>query len=189
MGDRDTALIHNFIDDLASRFDGRIQVTTDGFGPYTSAVPQAFDGNVDYAQQIKVFGGAGQYSGFSEADLVDIKIKLVEGSPNEKYISTAYVERANLTIRMENRRFGRRTNAHSKALRQHEWAFALWSFNYNFIRKHSTIKMTPAEKAGFAEKAWTTEDLLEMADKFIAASDRDEEVDEWEAAFAAAGVN
>ncbi len=153
-----------FADKLALATAGRFQVSTDGFKPYATAIPAALP-NADFAQIVKTFatkedGKEGRYS----PGVVNGTVKTVRnGNPDPDKISTSHVERHNLTIRMQNRRMTRLTNAFSKKWENHELALALQFAFYNFCRVHQTLKMTPAMKAGLTGHRWTLEELIREA--------------------------
>ena len=153
-----------FAADIADRVENRIQLTTDGHGPYTEAVDRAFQGKVDYAQLIKVFGktSTGEQRRYSPPECVGCKKQKMAGQPNPELVSTSYVERQNLTMRMSMRRMTRLTNGFSKKIENHAHAMALHFFYYNFCRKHQTLKTTPAVAAGLANAQMTILDLVKM---------------------------
>lgn len=163
VGLRDAEYAKEFCADIAGRIDSRVQLTSDGHKPYLEAVDNAFHGMVDYAMLIKLYGtdkeGEKRYS---PPTCTGCKRQVQSGSPDESYISTSYVERQNLTTRMSIRRFTRLTNAFSKKVENHEHAVALHYFHYNFIRKHQTLKTTPAVAAGVANAPMTILDLVKM---------------------------
>jgi IS1 family transposase len=168
VGLRDGRYATEFVKDIAGRVDTRIQLTSDGHKPYLEAVEEAFQGSVDYAMLIKVYGSdpapdAGRR--YSPAVCSGCKQEPKVGSPDPKYINTSYVERQNLTMRMSMRRFTRLTNAFSKKIENHEYAVALHYFHYNFIRKHQTLKTTPAVAAGIVNKAFTVLDLVKLIEE------------------------
>jgi len=164
VGGRGPEHAHLFAQDVADRVKDRIQLTTDGHGPYTEAVDNAFHGKVDYAQLIKVFGKVGQEDQrrYSPPECIGCKKQSMAGQPNPDHVSTSFVERQNLTMRMSMRRFTRLTNGFSKKIENHEYAIALHFFHYNFIRKHMTLKTTPAVAAGLANTTLTMIDLVKM---------------------------
>jgi len=135
---------------------------SDGYKPYLAAVDAAFAGAVDYAMLIKVYGAGDDDHRYSPATCTGCKTEVQSGSPDPEFINTSYVERQNLTLRMSQRRFTRLTNAFSKKIENHEHAVALHYFHYNFIRKHQTLKTTPAVAAGIASKSLTVLDLVTM---------------------------
>lgn len=165
VGLRDAHYATEFVKDVAARIDSRIQLTSDGHGPYVEAVDAAFKGEVDYAMLIKIYGAdpiEAKEKRYSPAVCTGCKKDVKAGNPNPKYISTSYVERQNLTMRMSIRRFTRLTNAFSKRIENHEHAVALHYFHYNFCRKHITLKTTPAVASGLASKELTILDLVKM---------------------------
>jgi len=152
-----------FINDLKSRIIGRPQITTDMFKPYYGTIMQAFGNTVDYAQLHKVFAselntGRGRYS---PPIMVDAAKEELIGSPDLAHVSTSFVERQNLSVRMECRRFTRLTNAFSKKLANLKASVALHYAHYNFVRVHRTLRVTPAMAAGVSDRLWSVEQLLE----------------------------
>jgi IS1 family transposase len=164
VGLRDASFAESFCRDTASRLVARVQLTSDGYKPYLQAVDAAFAGNVDYAMLIKIYGAGEDDRKYSPAVCQGCKTEVQAGTPDEKHISTSYVERQNLTMRMSMRRFTRLTNGFSKKIDNHEHAVALHYFHYNFIRKHQTLKTTPAVAAGLASKRFTLLDLVQMVE-------------------------
>jgi IS1 family transposase len=164
IGDRGNNSAESFAKDVAARVSGRIQLTTDGHAPYSNAVENAFHGNVDYAMLVKVFGKTGveEQRRYSPPECIGCRKETMSGQPDADHVSTSYVERQNLTMRMSIRRLTRLTNAFSKKLENHEYAIALHYFHYNFIRKHQTLKTTPAVAAGIANAPLTIADLVKM---------------------------
>lgn len=166
LGMRDADSAQLFMDDVASRLANRVQLTTDGHRAYPKAVLNAFNGEVDYAALVKKYGN--DYSTpermYSPAICTGCDKKPKIGNPDEMKISTSYVERANLTMRMSMRRFTRLTNAFSKKLENHAAAIALHFMYYNFARVHATLKTTPAVAAGLTDKVWTVEDIVGLLD-------------------------
>jgi IS1 family transposase len=160
VGDRSGQSAIIVMDDLRARLSNRVQLTTDGHKAYLEGVEGAFGGDLDYAQLIKIYGETpGPKGRYSPAECTGIKKARVEGDPDEKHVSTSYVERMNLSIRMQNRRFTRLTNAFSKKLDNHIHALALYFAFYNFVRMHKTLRMTPAMAAGVTGTLWTMEDI------------------------------
>src|SRR6266851_63475 len=152
-----------FVDDLRNRLVNRPQITTDAFRPYYGAIASAFDRNVDYAQLIKVFAselneGRGRYS---PPVMIKCEREEVIGRPDPEHISTSYVERQNLTMRMQMRRFTRLTNGFSKKRANHAAAVALHFAHYNLVRVHKTLRMTPAMAHGISDHICTVGELLE----------------------------
>lgn len=168
VGARDAGYAQAFVDDVAGRLSNRIQLTTDGHNAYIEAVDAAFGGEVDYSMLVKLYGQApeGQHR-YSPPVCIGTKRRRLIGSPDPNHVSTSYVERSNLTIRMMNRRFTRLTNAHSKKLANHEHAFALFAMHYNFVRVHKTLRVTPAMEANVTDHIWTYERIIEMVDLMI----------------------
>ena len=167
VGGRDAEYANAFMDDVASRLANRVQMTTDGHKAYLEAVEGSFGADIDYAQLIKVYGNAPEtFKGrYSPADCTGIVKRTVEGQPEEKHISTSFVERQNLTMRMQMRRFTRLTNAFSKKLENHMHMVALYTVWYNFIRIHKTLRVTPAMEAGLSKTVWDMEDLVRIMDE------------------------
>ncbi len=166
VGLRDGGYATQFVYDLADRVEGRFQLTTDGHSPYLDAVEDAFGDGIDYARIIKVYGAERpDHARYSPAVCTASRKEVVTGSPDESLISTSYIERQNLTMRMQNRRFTRLTNAFSKKLDNHKHAVALHYLHYNFMRKHQTLKTTPAVAAGIAGHRWTMADFVGMIEK------------------------
>ncbi len=153
VGGRDADYGKLFMEDLASRLNNRVQLTTDGHKAYLEAIEGAFGSEIDYAQLVKLFGAApeGSKGRYSPAKCNGIKKKAKIGDPDEKLVSTSYAERQNLTMRMHMRRFTRLTNAFSKKFESHCHMVALYTVWYNFIRRHKTLKTTPAVAAGLAD--------------------------------------
>ena len=165
VGDRSGATAIDLMDDLRERLANRVQLTTDGHKAYLEAVEGAFGGDVDYAQLVKLYGsveGQGNEKRYSPAKCTGIRKRKIEGSPDPKDVSTSYVERQNLTMRMSMRRFTRLTNAFSKKIENHAHAVALHFMYYNFCRIHSTLKITPAMAAGATERLWEIRDIVEL---------------------------
>lgn len=161
VGKRDGEYAALFIDDLASRLSHRVQLTTDGHRPYLEAVENAFHGDIDYARLVKMYGGdlkEGQRR-YSPSEFVSAEKKIECGDPDVKHISTSYVERQNLTMRMSMRRFTRLTNAFSKKVENLEHAVALHFMYYNFGRIHKTLRVTPAMQAGISDHVWSLEEI------------------------------
>jgi len=150
--------------DAASRIRGRVQLTTDGHRPYLTAVEDAFGGDVDYAQLQKIYGASDRPdTRYSPAKCIGCDMKTVSGVPDPKHVSTSYVERANLTMRMGMRRFTRLTNAFSKKVENHAAAVALHFIHYNFARIHKTLRITPAMAAGLSDHVWSYEEIAALA--------------------------
>ncbi len=152
IGGRDADYAKLFMDDLAARLNGRVQMTTDGHKAYLQAIEGAFGNEIDYAQLVKLYGASPESANgrYSPAQCTGIKKTAKIGNPEEKHVSTSYAERQNLTMRMHMRRFTRLTNAFSKKFESHCHMVALYTVWYNFIRTHKTLKTTPAVAAGLA---------------------------------------
>jgi IS1 family transposase len=166
VGGRDSDYAIALMDDLRSRLANRVQLTTDGHKAYLSAVEEAFGDDIDYAQLVKLYGAAPEsFKGrYSPADCIGAQKERVTGNPDKKHVSTSYVERSNLTIRMHMRRFTRLTNGHSKKFENHAYAVALHVMFYNFVRMHSTLRMSPAMAAGVTTKLWDMSDIVAIID-------------------------
>lgn len=164
VGRRDTSYAEEFIADLASRLNGRIQLTTDGHGPYLPAVDKVFGGAVDYAMLVKIYEGQpqGDQRRYSPARFVSSDLRRVSGVPDMAKASTSHVERQNLTIRMGMRRFTRLTNGFSKKVENLAAAVNLHFMFYNFGRVHKTLRVTPAMEAGIADHVWSIEEIANL---------------------------
>jgi IS1 family transposase len=164
VGKRDAGCATEFLQDLASRLANRVQLTSDGHAMYLSAVEDAFGGDIDFAQLVKIYGAApeGPEVRYSPAACLGTQKTAVTGCPDPKHVSTAYVERANLTIRMSIRRFTRLTNAFSKKVENHTAALGLFHAHYNFCRIHRTLRVTPAMAAGMSARVWEIADLVAL---------------------------
>ena len=172
VGDRSGESAMILMDDLRSRLSNRVQLTTDGHKAYLEAVESAFGADVDYAQLVKLYGsvgGSGPEKRYSPADCTGIKKVRREGNPDIGHVSTSHVERMNLSIRMQNRRFTRLTNAFSKKLDNHIHALALYFAFYNFCRIHKTLRMSPAMAAGITDRLWSLEDIVTKIDEMAPA--------------------
>lgn len=169
VGNRDAASANDFMHDIASRLRNRVQLTTDGFKPYLKAVENAFDNDIDFAQLIKIYGspeGSNNDKRYSPAECTGAEKKWVSGDPNPMLISTSYVERQNLTMRMHMRRFTRLTNAFSKKIENHCYAIALHFVYYNFCKVHKTLRVTPAMEAKITDRLWKLEDIVNLIGKY-----------------------
>ena len=164
VGSRDAETAKEFMCDVADRLNNRVQLTTDGLAKYLKAVDSAFGNDIDFAQLIKVYGKSQDEIRYSPAECTGTEKKIITGEPDTKKISTSYVERQNLTMRMGMRRFTRLTNAFSKKIENHCHAIALHFMYYNFVRIHKTLRVTPAMEIGFTKKLWTIEDLVRLAE-------------------------
>ena len=165
VGERNAGCADAFMRDVASRLSSRVQMTTDGLKAYLDAVEGAFGADIDFAQLVKIYGDAPEgEKRYSPPKCNGTKKDRIMGNPNLKHISTSYVERQNLTMRMHTRRFTRLTNAFSKKVQNHEHAIALHFMHYNFVRIHQTLRVTPAMEAKITGKLWSMEDLAKLAD-------------------------
>lgn len=164
LGDRGVQTATAFIKDMASRITTRIQLTTDGHRVYATAVEDAFGSEVDYAMLVKLYGAPTSNldpeSRYSPGTCIGCRTGVLSGNPDPKHISTSFVERQNLTMRMGMRRFTRLTNGFSKKVENHGHAVALHFMHYNFCRIHKTLRVTPAMEAGLADHPWTIEELV-----------------------------
>jgi IS1 family transposase len=166
VGGRDGNCAKWFMDDVASRLANRVQLTSDGHKAYLDAVERAFGADVDYAQLVKLYGPSSDSSKgrYSPAECNGIKKTPIEGEPDPKHISTSFVERQNLTMRMGMRRFTRLTNAFSKKFENHVHALSLYFVHYNWMRIHKTLRVTPAMAAGLTGKLMGWEDIIAIMD-------------------------
>ncbi|HEY3383903.1 MAG TPA: DDE-type integrase/transposase/recombinase [Vicinamibacterales bacterium] len=166
VGTRDAGAAYAFVQDVASRLRNRVQLTTDGHKPYLAAVEDAFGADIDYAVLQKIYGSAPEgEKRYSPAQCLGCKVETVTGDPDPKHISTSYVERQNLTMRMSMRRFTRLTNAFSKKVENHCAAVALYFAYYNFCRVHQTLRVTPAMEAGLADHVWSVSEIVALLDR------------------------
>lgn len=161
VGNRTAESAYDFIHDLKPRLANKVQLTTDGHKAYLEAVESAFGDDVDFAQLIKIYGAEkkGGETRYSPAQCMGARKAKITGKPEFDHVSTSFVERANLTMRMSMRRFTRLTNAFSKKLENHEAAIALHFMYYNFGRIHQTLKVTPAMEAGISDHVWSLEEI------------------------------
>jgi len=164
VGERNLAYATKFMSDVASRLAHRVQLTTDGHKPYLRAVDKAFGCDVDYAMLEKLYASPPQEGAtrYSPAKCCGTATYRITGNPDEEHISTSYVERQNLTMRMSMRRFTRLTNAFSKKVENHAHSVALYVMFYNFCRIHKTLRVTPAMAAGVSDHVWSTEELVAL---------------------------
>jgi hypothetical protein len=154
--------------DLASRLANRVQLTTDGHRVYLTAVELAFGTKVDYAMLVKLYGNdpRGEEARYSPAECIGCRSIPIIGRPKAKHVSTSFVERQNLTMRMQMRRFTRLTNSFGKKVDNHAHAIALHYMHYNFCRVHQTLRVTPAMEAGIADHVWTIEEVVGILDTY-----------------------
>ena len=163
VGKRNLATTDAFIGDLKQRLAKRVQLTTDGFRFYVTAVEEHFGAEIDFGQIVKLYGDYGQHDAagrYSPGPIVEVISKVRQGDPDPRHMSTSFVERQNLTMRMAIRRMTRLTNAFSKKLDNLKAACALHFAYYNFCRIHQSLRVTPAMEAGIADHAWKIRELL-----------------------------
>ena len=158
VGPRTSEMAKAFISDLAFRIRNRIQLTSDGLPFYKDAVEEEFGSDIDFAMLVKTVN--------KKDKELDIQKRRIIGKPDEKHISTSFVERQNLTMRMGMRRFTRKTNAFSKKIENHMYAISLHFMYYNFVRIHRTLRVTPAMAANVTDKLWSLEDVAILAENY-----------------------
>jgi IS1 family transposase len=166
VGNRDGYHADTFVEDLASRLNARPQISSDAMSAYVDAVERGFGVNADYGQLVKVYAAVelAEQRRYSPAQLIDVRKVIVAGNPDPDLISTSYVERQNLTMRMHMRRLTRLTNGFSKKRENFRAAVALHFGYYNFVRLHKTLRMTPAMAGGVTDHIWTVPELMERAE-------------------------
>jgi IS1 family transposase len=169
VGARDGMHASHFIADVASRLKHRVQLTTDGHAAYLQAVEDGFGGSIDYAMLIKLYGSEGSKDNpetrYSPGECIGTRKEVISGDPDLEHVSTSFSERQNLTMRMRLRRFIRLTNAFSKKIANHEHAIALYAMHYNFVRRHQSLRVTPAMAAGLTNRLWSLEDIVGLLDQ------------------------
>jgi len=165
LGNRNLRTARMFIDDLAGRLANRVQLTTDGLKAYLVAVDESFGEGIDYAMLHKLYTAQAEEIRYSQPRCTGCQIKRMRGNPNPAHISTSYIERSNLSMRMSMRRFTRLTNAHSKKIENMAYAVALYFMYYNFARVHETLRCTPAMEAGVSDYVWSIQEIVGLADK------------------------
>jgi IS1 family transposase len=172
IGDRDAEYAMALMDDLRQRVTTRLQLTTDGHSPYLRAVEEAFGADIDYAMLVKLYGtppaepeAARRYS---PSKCIGTRKREVTGNPDPRHISTSYVERQNLTVRMAIRRFTRLTNAFSKKVENHAHSVAIHFMHYNFVRIHQSLRVTPAMAAGVTKTLWSLMDMIGVIEEWEA---------------------
>ncbi len=171
VGGRDAYAANVFMRDLSERLANRVQLTSDGHKSYLDAVERAFGNGIDYAMLVKHYGPAPEQTGarrYSPAECVGTTVGTVTGQPDKKHISTSYVERQNLSMRMGIRRFTRLTNAFSKKVENHYYALAIYFMHYNYVRIHTTLRVTPAMAAGVSKTLWSMDDVVAMIEAWEA---------------------
>jgi IS1 family transposase len=165
VGERDAATAHAFCNDVASRMKNRVQLSTDGLRHYITAIENAFGADADYAQIVKIYGQSPDVVDhrYSTPEVTEVEKTVISGSPAYDLISTSYVERLNATTRLHMRRLTRLTHAFSKKRENFEAAVGLHFAYYNYVRRHNTLRCTPAMAAGVAKTFWSVGDLVEAA--------------------------
>jgi IS1 family transposase len=166
VGTRGASTAYALMHDLEARLSNRIQLTTDGHRVYVDAVESAFGSQIDYAMLVKMYGNDSESeTRYSPAECIGCKMTAISGNPNPRHISTSFVERQNLTMRMQMRRFTRLTNAFSKKVQNLGHAVALHFMHYNFCRVHQTLRVTPAMEAGIADHVWSIEEIVGLIER------------------------
>jgi IS1 family transposase len=165
VGGRDAGWGLEFMEDVASRLNSRVQITTDAHRAYLVAVEGAFGMDVEYAMLQKIYGAPtdAEMRRYSPAQCIGADMKVVTGNPDPQHVSTSYVERQNLTMRMSMRRFTRLTNGFSKKIDNHIHAVAIHFIHYNYARIHKTLRVTPAMAAGISDHVWSLEEIAELS--------------------------
>jgi len=164
VGGRDGWWANEFMQDVASRIRGRVQLTTDAHRAYLEAVEGAFGADIDYATLQKIYGASNEpETRYSPPKCIGCDMKTVIGDPDPAHVSKSYAERQNLTMRMSMRRITRLTNALSKKVENHAVAVALHFIHYNFARIHKTLRITPAMAAGISDHVWSYEEIVSLA--------------------------
>jgi IS1 family transposase len=167
LGQRDLATAKDFVEDIAQRVCGRIQITTDALRTYLNVIEDAFGSEIDYAQLHKVYRApAENETRYSPAKVISSSMKAVSGNPDPKHVSTSYVERQNWTVRTTMRRYTRLSNGFSRKLENHAAATALNYFAYNFIKIHGTLRMSPAMAGGVTDRLWDVNDLVSLWESY-----------------------
>ena len=166
VGGHDSGWAKEFMQDCANRIKNRVQITTDGNRVYLDAVEDAFGADIDYAMLQKIYGAPSDEESrrYSPAKCIGCDLKVVSGDPDPKHVSTSYVERQNLTMRMHMRRFTRLTNGHSKKVENHCHAVALHYMFYNYCKIHMSLRVTPAMEAEISDHVWSIEELVRLLD-------------------------
>lgn len=171
IGDRDAEAAMFFMDNLAKRLAHRVQLTSDGHAPYLEAVEGAFGADIDYAMLVKIYGQSPEAQRrYSPAECIGATKRVVEGKPVKSKISTSYVERNNGIIRQHCKRYARLTQAFSKKVENHVYAFALHTMYHNFVKISGAHRMTPAQAAGVDSRCWEISDMVAMIEEWEAAN-------------------
>lgn len=166
VGPRDAQAAYLFMQDLAARLANRVQLTSDGHHAYLGAVEATFGNAIDYAMLVKQYGAARETEArYSPAECIGIQVKEISGNPDAKHISTSYVERQNLTMRMHMKRYARLSNGFSKRIENHMAALALHFMFYNFVKIHGTVRMSPAMAAGVETRLWEMSDIVNLIEQ------------------------
>lgn len=168
VGGRDASWATEFMHNCARRTSNRVQITTDGHRAYLDAVESALGADIDNAQLQKIYGAPSEdHKRYSPATCIGCDMKAVSGNPDPKHVSTSFVERQNLSMRMSIRRFTSFTNAFSKKVENHAASVALWFMYYNFCRVHQTLRVTPTMEAGISDHVWSIDEVLQMAELYM----------------------
>jgi IS1 family transposase len=163
LGRRDAGCASEFLQDVAGRLSNRIQLNTDGHKMYLEAVPDAFGEEIDYAQLVKIYGTSAEaQKRYSPATILGVAEAIMIGTPDPVHVSTSYVERQNLNMRMQMRRFTRLTNAFSKKIDNHMHSVALFHVHHNFARVHQTLRVTRAMEAGLSDHVWSIYEIVSL---------------------------
>jgi IS1 family transposase len=163
VGQRDPGTARDFMQDLSARLANRVQLTSDGLKTYLAAVDKAFGDGIDYAMLVKIYGDSSEgQKRYSPAECIGCDKRTIKGNPDQNHISTSYIERQNLTMRMSIRRFTRLTNAFSKKVENHVAAIAIHYMHYNFCRIHQTLRITPAMAAGITDHVWSLGKIISL---------------------------
>jgi IS1 family transposase len=173
LGDRGAETAYGFVSDLAGRLSNRVQITSDGYRVYLTAIENTFGSEVDYAMLVKIYGSdAGPDTRYSPPECLGVNLAVITGNPDPKHISTSFVERQNWTARTMMRRYTRLSNGFSRKMENHAAAVALYYFAYNFIRIHRSLRVSPAMAAGVTDHLWSVSELVDLWEAEEAAERR-----------------
>jgi IS1 family transposase len=173
LGQRDLATAKDFVDDIAMRVKGRVQITTDALKTYLNVIEDAFGSDADYAMLHKVYGASAELeTRYSPAACIGCDMKTISGDPDPRHVSTSFVERQNWTVRTTMRRYTRLSNGFSRKMENHAAATALNYFAYNFIKIHRTLRMSPAMAAGVSNRLWEVSDLVALWESYEREEER-----------------